>query len=130
MGTRLARRGPSTSTEAPPPSPSRRTAIEVRCFDEPARSNRQVEASGPGDKSHGRDVAIPVRSVAQNDTARGSDLDLFIDYEPNSRFNAFDLVGIKQLLESELGVDVDITTRDGLHPMLRNDIEQSALQVF
>ena len=69
-------------------------------------------------------------SVAQNDTARGSDLDLFIDYEPNSRFNAFDLVGIKQLLESELGVDVDITTRDGLHPMLRTDIEQSALQVF
>jgi predicted nucleotidyltransferase len=69
-------------------------------------------------------------SVAQNDTARGSDLDLFIDYEPNSRFNAFDLVGIKQLLESELGVDVDITTRDGLHPMLRSDIEQSAIRVF
>jgi predicted nucleotidyltransferase len=69
-------------------------------------------------------------SVAQNDTARGSDLDLFIDYEPNGRFNAFDLVGIKQLLESELGVDVDITTRDGLHPMLRTDIEQSAIRVF
>jgi uncharacterized protein len=69
-------------------------------------------------------------SVAQNDTAPGSDLDLFIDYEPNSRFNAFDLVGIKQLLESELGVDVDITTRDGLHPMLRTDIEQSAIRVF
>jgi predicted nucleotidyltransferase len=69
-------------------------------------------------------------SVAQNDTARGSDLDLFIDYEPNSRFNAFDLVGIKQFLESELGVDVDVTTRDGLHPMLRTDIEQSAIRVF
>jgi hypothetical protein len=69
-------------------------------------------------------------SVAQNDTARGSDLDLFIDYEPSNRFNAFDLVGIKQLLESELGVDVDITTRDGLHPMLRTDIEQSAIRVF
>jgi predicted nucleotidyltransferase len=69
-------------------------------------------------------------SVAQNDTARGSDLDLIIDYEPNSRFNAFDLVGIKQLLESELGVDVDITTRDGLHPMLRTDIERSAIRVF
>jgi predicted nucleotidyltransferase len=69
-------------------------------------------------------------SIAQNDSARGSDLDLFIDYEPNSRFNAFDLVGIKQFLESELGVDVDITTRDGLHPMLRADIEQSATRVF
>ncbi|HMG79998.1 MAG TPA: nucleotidyltransferase domain-containing protein [Xanthobacteraceae bacterium] len=69
-------------------------------------------------------------SIAQDEAGRGSDLDLFIDYDPNGRFNAFDLVGIKQLLESELGVDVDITTRDGLHPMLRTDIEQSALQVF
>jgi uncharacterized protein len=69
-------------------------------------------------------------SVAQDEAGRGSDLDLFIDYDPNGRFNAFDLIGIKQLLESELGIDVDITTRDGLHPMLRTDIEQSALQVF
>jgi len=69
-------------------------------------------------------------SVAQGEPARDSDLDLFIDYDPASRFNAFDLVGIKQYLEHELGVDVDITTRDGLHPMLRADIEQSAVRVF
>jgi uncharacterized protein len=69
-------------------------------------------------------------SVVQDEAGRGSDLDLFIDYDPNGRFNAFDLVGIKQLLESELGVDIDITTRDGLHPMLRTDIEQSAIRVF
>ena len=69
-------------------------------------------------------------SIAKDEAGRGSDLDLFIDYDPNGRFNAFDLVGIRQLLESELGVDVDITTRDGLHPMLRTDIEQSAIRVF
>jgi uncharacterized protein len=68
-------------------------------------------------------------SVVQDEAEHGSDLDLFIDYDPNGR-NAFDLVGIKQLLESELGVDVDITTRDGLHPMLRTDIEQSAIRVL
>jgi len=69
-------------------------------------------------------------SIAQDQAGLGSDLDLFIDYDPNSRFNAFDLVGIKQFLETELGVDVDITTRDGLHPMLRDVIEQSAIRVF
>lgn len=69
-------------------------------------------------------------SVVQNDAERGSDLDLFIDYDPTSRFNAFDLVGIKQFLETELGIDVDITTRDGLHPMLRGVIEQSAIRIF
>lgn len=69
-------------------------------------------------------------SIAQDQAGLGSDLDLFIDYDPNSRFSAFDLVGIKQFLETELGVDVDITTRDGLHPMLRDVIEQSAIRVF
>jgi predicted nucleotidyltransferase len=69
-------------------------------------------------------------SVVRNEAKLASDLDLFIDYDRNSRFNAFDLVGIKQYLEDELGVDVDVTTRDGLHPMLRTEIEQSAIRVF
>ena len=69
-------------------------------------------------------------SVARDEADAGSDLDLFIDYDRDSRFNAFDLVGIKQYLENELGTDVDITTRDGLHPMLRVDIEKSAIRVF
>ncbi len=67
-----------------------------------------------------------VRGEARSD----SDLDLFIDYDPGSRFNAFDLVGIKLLLEDRLGAAVDITTRDGLHPRLRDRIEASALRVF
>jgi len=69
-------------------------------------------------------------SVLRNEAKTASDLDLFIDYDHHSRFNAFDLVGIKQYLEHELGVDVDVTTRDGLHPMLRSEIEQSAVRVF
>jgi predicted nucleotidyltransferase len=68
-------------------------------------------------------------SVAR-DQMPARDLDLFIDYDRDSRFNAFDLVGIKQYLEQALGVEVDLTTRDGLHPMLRSTIEQSAIRVF
>jgi len=41
-----------------------------------------------------------------------------------------DLAGIKLFLEDALGVDVDVTTRDSLHPMLRKNIEQSAVRVF
>ena len=58
-------------------------------------------------------------SVARNEAGVASDLDVFIDYDPASRFNAFDLVDIKQLLEARLGLVVDVTTRDSLHPMLR-----------
>jgi uncharacterized protein len=69
-------------------------------------------------------------STARGDAKDNSDLDIFIDYDPNGKFNAFDLVGIKQFLEDELEMAVDVTTRDGLHPMLRGDIERSAMRVF
>lgn len=69
-------------------------------------------------------------STARDEAQDVSDLDLFIDYDPNSKFNAFDLVGIKQYLEDEFRLPVDVTTRDGLHPMLRTEIEQTAVRVF
>src|SRR5713101_3824087 len=69
-------------------------------------------------------------STVHDEAKESSDLDLFIDYDPSTKFNALDLVGIKQFLEDELEIPVDVTTRDGLHPMLRHDIEQSALRVF
>ncbi len=69
-------------------------------------------------------------SVARGEASPGSDLDLFVDYDPASRFSLVELVGIKQLLEGELGVEVDVTTRDSLHPMLRDDIVRSAVRIF
>jgi hypothetical protein len=69
-------------------------------------------------------------SAVRDEAKPDSDLDLFIDYDPKKKFSLVDLVGIKLLLEDELGIEVDVTTRDSLHPMLRNDIEQSAVRVF
>lgn len=69
-------------------------------------------------------------STVRDDAAARSDLDLFIDYDRGSQFSLVDLVGIKQLLERRLGVAVDLTTRDGLDPLLRERIEASAERVF
>ena len=68
-------------------------------------------------------------------TARGlarddSDVDIFIEAEQADRFNAFDLIDVKTLLERRLDVNVDLTTRDGLHPRLREQIEREAIRVF
>ena len=49
-------------------------------------------------------------STVRDEAGKESDLDLFVDYDPGSRFNAFDLVGIKLLLEQKLQVAVDVTT--------------------
>lgn len=69
-------------------------------------------------------------STARDEHTARSDLDIFVGYDVRGRFNAFDLVGIKLLLEERLNVPVDVTTRDGLHPMLRDDIERAAIRVF
>lgn len=69
-------------------------------------------------------------SAAHGNARPDSDLDLFIDYDPARRFSLLDLVGIKQLLEAQMSAEIDITTRDSLHPMLKDDIERSAVRVF
>ena len=69
-------------------------------------------------------------SAARDEAKADSDLDLFVDYDPQKKFSLVDLVGIKLFLEDSLGVTVDVTTRDSLHPMLRKDIEKSAVRVF
>lgn len=69
-------------------------------------------------------------SVARDEAGPASDLDLFIDYDPERKFSLFDLVGIKLFLEDELDAEVDVTTRDSLHPKLKDKIQQSAIRIF
>jgi predicted nucleotidyltransferase len=69
-------------------------------------------------------------SAARDKARPDSDLDLFIDYDPALRFSLLDLVGIKQFLEEQMSAEIDVTTRDSLHPMLKDDIERSAVRVF
>src|SRR5262249_42542360 len=68
-------------------------------------------------------------SSARDEARADSDLDLFIDYDPTKKFSLIDLVAIKLFLQDMLGIEIDLTTRDSLHPMLRQEIEQSAVRV-
>jgi hypothetical protein len=69
-------------------------------------------------------------STARNKATAKSDVDVFIDYDPRGRFNALDLVAAKRLLEQSLRVDVDLTTRKGLHTLIRKQVEAEATRVF
>jgi uncharacterized protein len=81
-------------------------------------------------KAHGATSLFLFGSSARDGARPDSDLDLFVDYDPRENFSLVDLVDIKLYLEDRLGVPVDITTRDSLHPMLRRSIESSAVRVF
>lgn len=59
-----------------------------------------------------------------------SDLDLFIDYEPETKIpNMFRLMQIEQQISDAVGIPVTITTRNALHPLMRESIERDALRV-
>ncbi|HEB79601.1 MAG TPA: DNA polymerase III subunit beta [Rhodospirillales bacterium] len=69
-------------------------------------------------------------SVAHDEAGHDSDIDLFIDYAPDGEFTVIELLQLKRYLADVLGTEVDLTTRDGLHPLLRDEIIQSAVKVF
>ena len=59
-----------------------------------------------------------------------SDLDLFIDYDPTRVPNMFRLMQVEEEISEALGMPVTITTRNGLHPLMRNGIERNAIRVL
>ncbi len=59
-----------------------------------------------------------------------SDLDLFIDYDPEARIpNMFRLMQIEDEISKTLGMPVTITTRNALHPLMKDSIERDAVRV-
>lgn len=95
-----------------------------------AEAIAELRQRAPDIQTRGARALYLFGSTARDAAGESSDLDLFLDYDPVSRFNALDLVGIKLFLENELSARVDLTTRDGLHPRLREQIERSAVRVF
>jgi uncharacterized protein len=68
-------------------------------------------------------------SAARGEARDDSDIDLFIDYDPE-RFSFVELIRLRERLSHILGRPADLTTRDGLHPLLRPIIEAEAIKVF
>lgn len=66
-------------------------------------------------------------SVARGEGHATSDVDLLVDLEPHR--SLLDHIGLQQELEDLLGVRVDIVTRRGLHPLLRDGVLSEAVPV-
>jgi uncharacterized protein len=81
-------------------------------------------------KAEGASALYLFGSAARDEADAASDIDVFVDVDPNSRFSLFNMSGIRLIIMDETGCDVDITTRDALHPRLRERILAEAVQVF
>jgi uncharacterized protein len=67
-----------------------------------------------------------VRSAARPD----SDIDVLVDVTSDAQFSLIDLVAVKDFLEDRLGRKVDVVTRGGLEPAIRDRVLREAEAVF
>ena len=68
-------------------------------------------------------------SVARDAAKDDSDIDLFFDHQ-KGRLGLYELMDVKDRAQEILGHPTDIMTRASLHPVLREQIEETALRVF
>ncbi|MFD0986148.1 nucleotidyltransferase family protein [Methyloligella solikamskensis] len=59
-----------------------------------------------------------------------SDVDIFIDRDPERPFGFMQFTGLEQYLSGLLETEVDLSTRTALHPMLRSTIEHDAIRIL
>ena len=69
-------------------------------------------------------------SAARDELQPESDVDVFIDYDPAGPFSFVELIRLEWFLQRKLGRKVDLMTRAGLHRLLREEIERTAIKVF
>jgi len=91
---------------------------------------RRIRSAGGMLRAEGATGLFVYGSRARGDHRDDSDLDVFVDFEPGSGFSLLELAGIKIALEEILGLDVHVTTRGSLHPLLRESIEREAVRVL
>jgi uncharacterized protein len=69
-------------------------------------------------------------SAARDEMGSASDIDVFVEYNPEGRFSLLNMSGIRLIVMDELNREVDITTRDSLHPSLKDKILADAVRVL
>lgn len=90
----------------------------------------KLQASQAAIQAKGAEHLFLFGSTARDESGPASDIDLFMDRDPDIRLGLIGLGAIQSFLEDLLGTPVDLTTRNGLHPLIRVEIESNAIKVF
>jgi predicted nucleotidyltransferase len=80
-------------------------------------------------RSLGVDGVYLFGSTERGEARTDSDVDLFVDYR-DPDFSLIELARLRRILTAALGAEADVTTRGGLHPLLRDRIVAGATRVL
>jgi uncharacterized protein len=69
-------------------------------------------------------------SALRDDLRPDSDLDFLVEFERNARVSLFEFIGLQEELAALVGRSVDLAFKDGLKPVVREQVLGSARVVF
>ena len=91
---------------------------------------QRLKEAEPAIRGRGGQALYLFGSHARDEAGPDSDIDVFIDKDRSRRFGFDEFMDIYFLLRERLGEKVDYSTREGLSPALRAEIEREAIRVF
>ena len=89
----------------------------------------KLRAQADAIRAYGVTALYLYGSTARDDAGDASDVDLFADVD-YQRFGFIPFMDLRDYFATLLGCKVDFTTRNALHPDLRDRIISSGIQVF
>jgi predicted nucleotidyltransferase len=90
----------------------------------------KLKQTEPALKGFGVAALYLFGSHARDEAGPDSDVDVFVDPAPEKDFGFLPFMNAYEAIKGVVGEKVDYGTRNGLHPLLRADIENEAIRVF
>ena len=69
-------------------------------------------------------------SVARGEARPASDVDLLVDFQPDARIGLLDYAGLLNALTDVVGRKVDLVSKQGLKPTIRDDVLREARVIY
>src|SRR3977135_1162060 len=92
----------------------------------------KLKETEPALKAFGVAALYLFGSHARDEAQPHSDIDVFVDVAPSATFGLRPYMGTFRVLEDafEHKTEIGYSTRDGLSPYIRADVEQPAVRIF
>ncbi len=68
-------------------------------------------------------------SYTHGEQTKASDIDILVEFAPDARIGLFKYVDLELFLSEKLGIKVDLVTKDGLKPSLKDIVLNEVVYV-